>query len=87
MVHDLNNAYKNKKNEKLLKHGISKWTNKYDSLFLGNIKYKNLSGYFNINPEIILKNFNQQISLTSHDIDTKSLKHNWDPNYKNYLIQ
>jgi hypothetical protein len=87
LIHDLNNAYKNKKKGKILKHGVSKWTDKYDSLFLGNIKYKNLSGFFNINPEIVLKDFNQQISLTSHNIDTKTLKHNWDPNYKNYLIQ
>ena len=87
LINNLNNYYKKKEVKSFKTHGISEWTEKYDSLFLGNIKYKDLSGYFNINTEIILKDFNQQISLTSHYIDTKSLKHNWDPNYQNYLIQ
>ena len=59
----------------------------YDSLLLGNIKYTKLSGYFNINSEMVVKNFNQQIGLSTHLIDTKSLKTNWDPMYKNYLIK
>lgn len=68
-------------------HGLGEWTEKFDSIILGNIKYKNLSGYFNINTEYIVKNFEQQISLSTHEIDNNTVKHNWDPTYKNYYIK
>ncbi len=87
LINNLNNYYKKNNDNKSSIPRNSQWTETYDSLFLGNIKYKNLSGYFNINTEIVLKDFNQQFALTSHTIDTKSLKHNWDPTYQNYLIQ
>tara|TARA_A100001015_G_scaffold286667_1_gene355622 strand:- start:735 stop:1817 length:1083 start_codon:yes stop_codon:yes gene_type:complete len=87
LIHDLNNADRKNHDKKVSTAGLSKWTNDYDSLILGNIKYTKLSGYFNINTEIILKNFNQQIGLSTHLIDTKSLKTNWDPLYENYLIK
>ena len=63
------------------------WTKKYDSLILGNIKYKNISGYYNINTEFITKNHNQQIPLSLHLLDMSSLKNNWDPTYTKYKIK
>ena len=62
------------------------WTKYYDSLILGNIKYKNLSGYFNLNTQYITKNHNQQIPLSIHLLDMSSLKNNWDPTYDKYEI-
>jgi hypothetical protein len=63
------------------------WTKKYDSLILGNIAYKNISGYFNINTEYITKKHNQQIPLSIHLLDMSSLKNNWDPTYTKYKIK
>ena len=40
----------------------------------------------NILPEYILKNFEQQVPLTYHEIDKKSLKPTWDSSYKKYNI-
>ena len=48
---------------------------------------KKLSGYFNINTEYVVKNFEQQISLSTHEIDSNTVKHNWDPTYENYYIK
>ena len=76
-----------KKKHKQKTHGLGEWTEKFDSIVLGNIKYKNLSGYFNINTEYIVKNFEQQISLSTHEIDKNTVKHNWDPTYLNYYIK
>ena len=40
----------------------------------------------NIPPEYILKNFEQQVPLTYHEIDKKTLKPNWDSTSKTYNI-
>lgn len=77
----------NKKKHSQKTHGLGEWTEKYDSIVLGNIKYKKLSGYFNINTEYVVKNFEQQISLSTHEIDSNTVKHNWDPTYENYYIK
>lgn len=64
-----------------------KWTKKYDSLVIGRIKFKNLSGYFNYNTYYVVKDFSQFTSLSSHIIDKNSLKTNWDPTYDDYQIK
>ena len=64
-----------------------KWTKKYDSLVIGRIKFKNLSGYFNYNTYYVLKDFTQFASLSNHLIDKNSLKSNWDPTYDYYQIK
>ncbi len=66
---------------------MQNWTKNYNSLILGNIKYKKLSGYFNINTEYVVKKFSQQIPMTTHVVDKKLLKVNWDPNYDFYSIE
>ena len=40
----------------------------------------------NIPPEYILKNFEQQVPLSYHEIDKKTLKPTWDPTHKKYNI-
>ena len=64
-----------------------KWTKKYDSLIIGRIKFKNLSGYFNYNTYYVVKDFAQFTSLSNHIIDKNSLKVNWDPAYDDYQIK
>ena len=50
-----------------------KWTQTFDSLVIGDIKFKNMSGYFNFNTQYILKEPDQFTSLITHLIDNKSL--------------
>ncbi len=83
----LDNYHLHKKRKKIKTHGLGEWTEKFDSIILGNIKYNKLSGYFNINTEYVLKKFEQQISLSTHEIDEKTVKPNWDPTYQNYYIK
>ena len=64
-----------------------KWAKDYESLVVGRIKFKNLSGYLNYNTQFIVKNFIQFTSLSNHLIDMKSLKSNWDPTYQFYSIK
>ena len=63
------------------------WTTYYQGLQVGVIKFKNLSGYFNITPFTVIKDFNQFTSLSYHMIDKKSVKPNWDPFYEHYYIE
>jgi len=63
------------------------WTKNYDSIMISDIKNKTLSGYFNINTNYIIKDFEQFIPMTVHLIDMKTLKPTWDPYYNNYNIK
>ena len=74
---------KYKKNINNLKN---KWVESYDSLIINNIKYKNIDGYYNLNKAIIIKDFNSFTPLSSHLLDSKTLKELWDPFYKKYNI-
>ena len=80
------NEKESKNNIKKLTDIKGKWTNNYDSLIISNIKYKNLSGYFNINKEIILKDFNRFTALSTHLLDKSTLKNIWDPFHEKYNI-
>ena len=64
--------------------GKKSWKNKYQSIFMASTNFdkKNI----NIPPEYILKNFEQQVPLTYHEIDKKTLKPNWDSTSKTYNI-
>tara|TARA_B100000900_G_scaffold414854_1_gene442777 strand:+ start:624 stop:1583 length:960 start_codon:yes stop_codon:yes gene_type:complete len=64
----------------------NKWTKSYDSIVISNIKYKNTDNYYNINKQIILKDYDNFISLSYHMLDTSTLKHLWDPFYEKYNI-
>jgi len=63
-----------------------KWTNKWDSIVVSNLKYENLSGFYQINSSFVTKSFESFTALSYHLIDKKSLKPTWDPNYENYSI-
>jgi L-rhamnose mutarotase len=61
------------------------WAEEYDSCYVGRVKLAN-GGLFMKNPEFILKHFEQQHMLTSHELDKSTLKRNWDGNYEGYNI-
>ena len=63
-----------------------KWINNYDSVIYSTITWKNIKGYFNIDKNIVVKNIEQQIPLSYHLLDMKTLKTIWDPFYEDYCI-
>jgi len=64
------------------------WSAHYDSLYYGRAKIKSTPPrYWRANPGFVTKDFNQQIPLSMHILDTKTLKTNWDPHYYKYYIQ
>lgn len=60
------------------------WKSNYNSLFLTNIKFDEKT--LHINPEYILKDYNQQTPLSYHEIDKNLLPPVWDPNFSDYNI-
>ncbi len=80
---DIIDMSKQKKNVKTIK---SNWAEKYNSLSISSIKYKHLSGYFNINSQYIIRNLNQQKPLSCHELDVKNVGNVYDPLFKNYNI-
>jgi hypothetical protein len=60
------------------------WKNYYNTLFIGSVDYDNIN--INVNPEYILTNSDQYLSLSYHMIDMKSVPPNWDPSYDGYKI-
>ena len=63
-----------------------KWSEQYNSIYIGRIRLKN--GYvFRSNPSFIVKQAKQCIPLSMHLIDKKTLKRIWDPIYNRYYIQ
>ena len=64
-----------------------KWTKKFDSIFIGKIKFKKLSGYFNYNTNYIVKTFDRFHALSIHLIDKNTLKSTWDPMFEDYNIK
>ena len=61
-----------------------KWDDKYNSLFIGSVDYDETK--ININPEYILTDDSQYMSLTYHEIDKKTVGPNWDPTSNSYNI-
>jgi hypothetical protein len=61
-----------------------KWSEHYDSVFLGKIELDNGS-YLKNTPIIVLKDYNQQIPLSYHYIDKSCLNEKYDEN-DNYII-
>ena len=56
-----------------------KWSEYYDSVFLGKIELDN-GFYFKNAPIIVLKDYHQQIPLSYHYIDKKSLSATFNAN-------
>ena len=56
-----------------------KWSSHFKSLVIPKVKYSKNSGYFNINTEYIISDGDNKISLSIHEINSKSLGPIWDP--------
>lgn len=84
------NKDKNKKEKNewysFLKQNTGKWSTKFTSLTVPKIKFKHLSGYFNINTEFIISDHKKKVTLSIHELDNSTLKTVWDPLYENYQI-
>jgi len=64
------------------------WAKSYNSLYYGRAKIKGRNERkWRINPGFVTKNFSQQIPLTMHILDKKTLKTNWDPYEDKYYIE
>ena len=64
----------------------SKWQKHYNSLYLGRVPRINGS-VWHMNPRYVVHNFEQQLPLSLHLVDMKSLKDTWDPVYTGYEIE
>jgi len=64
----------------------SKWQNHYNSLYLGRVPRINGS-VWHMNPRYVVQKFEQQLPLSLHLVDMKSLKDTWDPVYTGYQIE
>ena len=64
----------------------SKWQKQFDSLYLGRVPRINGS-VWHMNPRYVVHQFEQQLPLSLHLVDMKSLKDTWDPIYTGYQIE
>jgi hypothetical protein len=64
--------------------GRKAWKDKYQSVFMASTDFDNVT--INVLPEYILKNFEQQVPLSYHEIDKSTLKPVWDASYQKYSI-
>ena len=64
--------------------GRKAWKDKYQSVFMASTEFDNIT--INVLPEYILKNFEQQVPLSYHEIDKSTLKPVWDASYQKYNI-
>ena len=62
----------------------TKWKKLYDSLFIGSVDYDRVT--LDINPEYILTDSDQCLSLSYHAIDMSTVPPNWQPAYDGYNI-
>lgn len=66
------------------------WAEEYDSIYVGRATIKigkhKRKALFMKNPEFVVKNFEQQFILTTHELDQQTLKDKWDGNYDKYNI-
>lgn len=60
------------------------WKSNYNSIFLTKIKFD--EDNLDINPEYIIKDFNQQTPLSYHEIDKKTLPPVWESDFSDYNI-
>jgi hypothetical protein len=75
------------KNSKVEKYANnSKWQKHYNGLYLGRVPRINGS-VWHMNPRYVVHQFEQQLPLSIHLIDSNSLKDTWDPIYTGYQIE
>jgi len=75
---------KNSKVEKYVNN--SKWQKHYNGLYLGRVPRINGS-VWHMNPRYVVHQFEQQLPLSIHLIDSNTLKDTWDPIYTGYQIE
>ena len=67
---------------------LGMWAREYSSLYYGKIKIPDIKGgVWRAAPGWVTRDFNQQIPLTFHFIDKKTLGVNWDYDNDNYYIE
>ena len=76
--------YKSKITSGKKKH--TDWAKQYQSLYIGRVPKINGS-VWEMNPKYVIKDYEQQIPLSMHLINMKSLKSTWDPLYNGYQIE
>lgn len=76
-----NKKYMDKKNKY-----TGTWALESKTLIIPKIKLEKDIGYFNINTEYIIDNGDNQLTLSIHELNMKSLKVVWDPLYDGYEI-
>ncbi len=64
----------------------NQWTKRFNSLYIGRIPRVNKSVWY-MNTRLVVKKFEQQLPLSMHLVDMKSLKNTWDPLYTGYQIE
>ena len=71
--------------DKLQESIVSKnWTSEFNSLLITDIDFDNKK--LSVDPEYIIKRFEQQTPLSYHEIDKKTLTPTWDHSYTEYNI-
>ena len=63
------------------------WKNKFNSITISNIKFKQLSGFFNIHTQYIVNSFEQLYPLSCHEVNTQNTLNIYNPNFKKYSIK
>ena len=76
--------YKNARNTIRFSDRDALWTQKYDSVYVGPMALDNGDTYQET-PMWVLKDYEQQIPLTIHSIDKKTLKETWSRGDKYYI--
>ena len=76
--------YKNARNTIRFSDRDALWTQKYDSVYVGPMELDNGDTYQEA-PMWVLKDYEQQIPLTIHSIDKRTLKETWSREDKYYI--
>jgi hypothetical protein len=76
--------YKNARNTIRFSDRDALWTQKYDSVYVGPMELDNGDTYQEA-PMWVLKDYEQQIPLTIHSIDKRTLKETWSRGDKYYI--
>jgi hypothetical protein len=61
------------------------WTNDYDSVYAGRVLMDDGERLFDY-PEMVVKDNSQQVSLSVHIVDKKTLGEKWDVSFQGYDV-
>ena len=83
MKEGVNRTWKNQTSK--LHDYSGSWAAHYDSVYIGRSRLDGGSVFMS-NPEFVVKQFEQQVLLSSHYLDMTTLQSNWKPTYTDYQI-